>query len=543
MTDNKLPQNWVRVTLEDVSEIHDNLREPVNSAERSKRQGPYPYYGATGQVGWIDDYRQDGEYILLGEDGAPFFDPTKGKAYLVNGKCWVNNHAHVIKGREGLCSNRYLLYGLNQTNYRGYAKGTTRLKLTQSAMKQLPINLAPLHEQHRIVAKIEALFSELDKGIENFKTAREQLKIYRQALLKHAFSGKLTEQWRAENAGKLESAEALLQRIQTERQQCYQQQLKDWEQSKSPPAPLLQRGVTGPSTGKENAAAATPPFITTDAVIPPFEKGGLGGISKPKPPKTLPPLTAEELAGLPELPEGWFWVRPDDIASPDQYSIGIGPFGSNLKVSDYKENGVPLIFVKNITRSDFSRDLKFIDEIKYKDLLPHSVKALDLLITKMGDPPGDCEIYPENSPVAVLTADCLKFRLWDKYADRKIYKFCINSNFVKRQLGFITKGVAQKKISVERFKTICLPFFSLEEQQFLAQELESRLSIADQLDQTITTALQQAEALRQSILKKAFSGQLVPQDPSDEPASVLLERIRAEKSGSDKPKSRKTKHA
>lgn len=107
MEGGELPENWVAITLEDVAEVHDNLREPVNSSERSKRAGPYPYFGATGRVGWIDDYRQDGEYVLLGEDGAPFFDPTKDKAYLVSGKCWVNNHAHVLKGIGGLCINRY----------------------------------------------------------------------------------------------------------------------------------------------------------------------------------------------------------------------------------------------------------------------------------------------------------------------------------------------------------------------------------------------------------------------------------------------------
>ena len=284
----------------------------------------------------------------------------------------------------------------------------------------------------------------------------------------------------------LETAADLLKRIQQERAQRYQQQLADWEAS-----------------GKQG--------------------------SKPKPPKSLPPLTAEELAELPELPEGWAWVRPDDIASTEPYSIGIGPFGSNLKVSDYRENGVPLIFVKNITRSNFSADLKYIDQTKFEELSAHSVRALDLLITKMGDPPGDCEIYPAGSPDAVLTADCLKFRLWGQYANRQLYKHCINSNFVKRQLGLITRGVAQKKISVERFKTIALPMMSVAEQKVLVEALESKLSETDQLDQTITTSLQQAEALRQSILKKAFSGQLVPQDPNDEPASELLARIRAER--------------
>lgn len=452
----------------------------------------------------------------------------------------------------------YLLsYELQFLKFDG--RGTTISGITKKQLMDLVFPLPPLNEQHRIVAKIEALFSELDKGIESFKTAREQLKVYRQALLKHAFSGKLTEQWRAENQDKLESAAALLRRIQAERQERYRRQLKDWEE-KSPPAPLFQRGEckaalfeNDPGLEKgaafaNDAALANDAVLTNDvalanaaslaqatalkkaaAPLPPFEKGGRGGICKPKPPKTLPPLTAEELAELPKLPEGWAWVRPEDICSQEPYSIGIGPFGSNLKVSDYRDNGIPLVFVKNITRSDFSLDLKFIDKDKYNELFPHSVKGLDLLITKMGDPPGDCEIYPENAPTAVLSADCLKFRLWDEFVDRKLYKFCINSNIVKRQLGLITKGVAQKKISVERFKTICLPFFSIEEQKVLVQELESRLSVVDQLDQALTTALQQAEALRQSILKKAFSGQLVPQDPDDEPANVLLGRIQAEK--------------
>lgn len=94
-----------------------------------------------------------------------------------------------------------------------------------------------LQEQLRIVAKIEELFSELDKGIESLKQAREQLKVYRQALLKHAFEGKLTEQWRKENADKLETAEQLLERIKHEREARYQQQLEEWKDGKKPSKP------------------------------------------------------------------------------------------------------------------------------------------------------------------------------------------------------------------------------------------------------------------------------------------------------------------
>ncbi len=379
--------------------------------------------------------------------------------------------------------------------------GSTFKAVTKSFVEDLEFGLPPLNEQRRIVAKIEELFSELDKGIESLKTAREQLKIYRQAVLKHAFEGKLTAQWREENKDKLESPEQLLARIQQEREARYQQQLTDWQ-----------------------------------AALKTWEKNGKEGKKpgKPKSPKSLLPPTEQELNELPNLPNGWTWIHPEEISAYENHAIGIGPFGSNLKVSDYREKGVPLIFVKNITRSDFCRDLKYIDDEKYLELVAHSVKPLDLVITKMGDPPGDCEIYPKGSPEAILTADCLKFRLWEEFANRQFYKSCINSNLVKKQLGLITKGVAQKKMSVDRFKTIFLPFTSPDEQQVIADHLDRISSTLDVQEHVISESLQKLESLRQSILKKAFSGQLVPQDPTDEPAAVLLDRIRAAKAAQPK---------
>src|SRR5438128_1786576 len=91
---------WPRRPLGEVVDILDSRRIPVNSKERAKRVGDVPYYGATGQVGWIDDYIFNEELVLLGEDGAPFLDQTKPKAYLIRGRSWVNNHAHVLRGKE-----------------------------------------------------------------------------------------------------------------------------------------------------------------------------------------------------------------------------------------------------------------------------------------------------------------------------------------------------------------------------------------------------------------------------------------------------------
>ena len=144
----------------------------------------FPYYGATGQVGWIDSFLTDGEYILLGEDGAPFLNPYAEKAYIIYGKTWVNNHAHILRSKT---NNEFLCYYLNYFNYKNYVSGITRLKLTQAQMRKIPIPNIPSDEQSRIVASIEELFSELDKAVDTLKTTKEQLEVYRQTILVDAF--------------------------------------------------------------------------------------------------------------------------------------------------------------------------------------------------------------------------------------------------------------------------------------------------------------------------------------------------------------------
>lgn len=185
-------EDWVECSLIEGCNIYDNLRKPINSKERNERirgkeqKELFPYYGATGQVGFIDDYLTDGDYVLIGEDAAPFLDYSKDVAYQISGKTWVNNHAHILKSKF---NDQFLLHYLNSFNYKNYVSGTTRLKLTQGRLKQIPIKIAPLPIQRAIVAKIEELFSDLDKGIADLKKAQAQLVVYRQAVLKKAFEG------------------------------------------------------------------------------------------------------------------------------------------------------------------------------------------------------------------------------------------------------------------------------------------------------------------------------------------------------------------
>ena len=156
----EVPENWCwTYLLNGFAECKDGNRKPINASERAEREGDIPYYGATGQAGWIDDYLTDEQLVLLGEDGAPFLELLKDKAYLIEGKAWLNNHAHIIKSHYGEVGNKYILHYLNVFNFHGYVNGTTRLKLTQASMRTIPVPLPPLAEQKRIVEQIESLFA------------------------------------------------------------------------------------------------------------------------------------------------------------------------------------------------------------------------------------------------------------------------------------------------------------------------------------------------------------------------------------------------
>lgn len=182
----KVPEGWEERRLEDLVEILDGQRVPVNARDRELRVGSVPYYGATGQVGWIDRPIFNEELLLLGEDGVSFLDQRKSKAYLISGPSWVNNHAHVLRAREGATSNRYLLHYLNWFDFHGYVTGTTRLKLTQGAMRPLPVCLPGLGKQRDIVEVIEEQFSRLDAGVGSLQRAKRNLTRLQTAVLETA---------------------------------------------------------------------------------------------------------------------------------------------------------------------------------------------------------------------------------------------------------------------------------------------------------------------------------------------------------------------
>jgi len=406
MSENIIPKHWKLKKLGEVCDVLDNLRKPINSTERQKRiygktlKNLFPYYGATGQVGWIDDFLTDGDYILIGEDGAPFLDNYKDKAYKIKGKTWVNNHAHILKGKEKIIIDDFALHYLNSINYREFVNGTTRLKLTKSNLIDIPFVIPPLPEQQAIVSKIEELLSDLDNGKQQLLLSQQQLKIYRQSLLKWAFEGKLTN-----------------------------------------------------------------PNLDSDL-----------------------------------LPVGWKWVTLAEITSV----LGDGLHGTP-SYSDEGEyffiNGNNLTDGKIEIKSETKR-VNSSEYIKYKKPLNENT-----ILVSINGSIGYTAFY--NGEKVILGKSACYFNVL-KSISKKYIRYCILS---QRFLNYADKnstGSTITNVGLKAMREFPIPLPSnLEEQQLIVDELESKLTVCDKIEETISQSLLQAESLRQSILKKAFEGKLV----------------------------------
>ena len=237
-----------------------------------------------------------------------------------------------------------------------------------------------------------------------------------------------------------------------------------------------------------------------------------------------------------KLTEEWRWgvkadyknLKVEDIAGKQRYSLGIGPFGSNLKVDDYELQGHPLVFVREIRSKVFKSDkTKFVSDSKFEELKAHRVKPGDILITKMGDPPGDVAIYPNDRPEAVITADCIKLTVDPATAITRYVAYAMESSLFQKAVLAISAGVAQQKVNLKKFRIQYLPIPSLEEQIEIVRLVDQYFAFADTIEQQVQKAQQRVDKLTQSILAKAFRGELVPQNPDDEPADELLKRIAA----------------
>jgi len=181
----EIPEEWRVVRLGETVEVYDNQRIPLSERERANRKGPYPYCGANGIIDYIDDYIFEGEYVLLAEDGG-YYGPFESSTYIMKGKFWVNNHAHILKAKKDIANNQFILYVLNFLDLTPYVVGSTRKKLNQSHMKRIKLPLPPLEEQK----KIAEILSTVDKKLELLRRRREKLERVKRGLMKDLLTGR-----------------------------------------------------------------------------------------------------------------------------------------------------------------------------------------------------------------------------------------------------------------------------------------------------------------------------------------------------------------
>ncbi|EOH7148439.1 restriction endonuclease subunit S [Campylobacter coli] len=178
-------KTWKINKLEEVCEILDNKRIPIS--QKNRIRGIYPYYGASGIVDYIDKYIFDEELVLIGEDGAKW-GAFENSAFIVNGKYWVNNHAHILKPNNEILINKFLVYFLNYSNLEKYITGATVKKLNQQKLKQIEIPLPPLKEQERIVGILDESFAKIDESIKILEQDLLNLDELMQSALQKAFN-------------------------------------------------------------------------------------------------------------------------------------------------------------------------------------------------------------------------------------------------------------------------------------------------------------------------------------------------------------------
>ncbi|MGV2842978.1 restriction endonuclease subunit S [Aeromonas hydrophila] len=485
-------EGWIEVLLEDCVEILDSKRIPVNAGERAKRtEGKsrselYPYYGATGEAGLIDDFIFEGEHLLIGEDGAPFFDKTKNVAFVVKEKFWVNNHAHILKAFDSVTSNRYLSHYLNQFDYKGFVGGSTRLKLNQASMKKIPVLLPSLSTQHAIVDKIEELYSHIDAGVEGLKQAKAKLQQYRQSVLKDAVTGKLTDQWREQNVDKLEPASSLLNRILDERRANWEaEQLKAFEE----------KGQT-PKNDKWK------------------EKY-----------KVVHPLNDSDLIGLPKLPSGWCYAKLGQIIDEPRY-------GTSKKCT-YESIGKGVLRIPNIAAGVIdAEDMKYA-EFSDDEIATYKLNEGDILTIRSNGSVslvGKCAVIEGKDTDFLYAGYLIRLRPILKYIDSHYLVNILSSVFLRKQIERLAKSSSGiNNINAGEIQSLIVPICGLEEQHKIAKEIESKNVVINRQLQDYAKLVKQAENSKASILNKAFSGELVENIYTDGTAVQLLGRIQAEK--------------
>ena len=466
----ELPKGWVWTKLGEVAS-DPQYGWTTSAATHGKLRLLRTTDITSGYVDWTsvpfckDEPTEMGKYLLHGGDIVISRAGSVGYSYLIKNPPEAIFASYLIRFRPLVDCSYFALF-LNSSLYwesiSERSIGIALANVNASKLKQIPIPLPSLPEQHRIVAKIEELFTRLDAGVEALRKIKAQLKRYRQSVLKHAFEGKVTAEWRQARQHELEPASVLLERIKQER--------------------------------------------------PKTAKGKL---------EELPSLDTSD---LPQLPEGWVWARVRDAAESMKNGIYKPP-------QFYAEAGVACLRMYNIEDGAIVwKDIKRMS-LTPEEVREYELRPGDILVNRVNSRElvGKAATIPAGLETCVYESKNIRLRVLGDYVESKYVSFWFQIFSQQYFNRHAQQTVGMASINQQQLGSMPLALAPLLEQRKIFEEIERRFSVADQIEKTVEQGMKQADRLRQSILKKAFEGKLVPQDPHDEPAEKLLERIRAER--------------
>lgn len=483
MRQNRFPDSWKEVKLGDITDYG-----------KTQKCELYDVPSDT----WVlelEDIEKDSSRILKRLDSTERpFKSTKNKfsaGDVLYGKLRPYLNKVVIADNTGVCSteiiplsvephsdNRFLFYWLKSRTFLDFVNsvsyGVNMPRLGTKDGLRAPFILAPLAEQKVIADKLDTLLGQVETTKARLERIPEILKTFRQSVLAAAVSGKLTEEWRAER--ELEHISLLVEKVHLKKEGKLKVRVK---------------------------------------------KGW------------------DEKINLYNLPASWDWVSNYKLALDQSSAICAGPFGTIFKAKDFRDAGIPIIFLRHVKETGFNQNKpNFMDvtvwEEQHQD---YSVFGGELLVTKLGDPPGESCIYPSDIGTAMVTPDVLKMSVDNDVADTNYLMHFFNSPIAKKMVGDLAFGATRLRIDIAMFKNFPIPLPSREEQTEIVHRIEKLFATADIVEANANAALERVSNLTQSILAKAFRGELTAEWRAANPelisgensAEALLEKIKSER--------------
>ncbi|MFY0530156.1 restriction endonuclease subunit S [Archangium gephyra] len=433
--------------------------------------------------------------------------PYLNKVWLANvdGLCSAE---FIVLPPSAALESRYLSYLLNSADFVSFASHLNegdRPRVDFDQLAQFPVPVPPRLEQARIAEEIEKQFTRLDAGVAALKRVQAQLKRYRASVLKAACEGRLvpTEAELARREKRdYAPADKLLARILKERR-------GRWEADQL----AMMKAAGKPPKGNDTKT----------------------GLAKP---------TSADVSSRPTLPDGWAWARMEDLSIAGRGGIFAGPFGTIFKARDFRDEGIPIIFLRHVapgrylTHKPGFMDRKIWEE-RFRD--EYSVWGGELLVTKLGEPPGVAALFPSTLGPAMVTPDVIAMRADDRLVLPKFLMHFLNSDSARSVASGLAFGTTRLRLTIPLFREIWVPLPPLAEQGRIVAEIDAQLSVADAAGAAVVKNLALAAQLRSAVLAHAFAGKLMPQEATDEPASKLLERISASVENKSVPKQGRAK--